>query len=288
MQWVLLVLVSAVFLSLRTLLTKKLLIKNDVLPVLFLVSLFSSGLMLFFKTEIILDFSFEVYTLLLLKSFVITIAWFCLYKAYKHLEVSTVSPLRNLSPIFLIILSIIFLNESITLLNYIGIFILIFSAYALELRSLKEFFEPLKLLKDKFFILIIISLIGNSISAVLDKIIIQHINYYSLLFVFYLFLSLMFLAILLFLDSLKSLQKLFERNNLIIVLLITFAALSADISYFIAVAMPSTLIVLIIPLRRLSTFFSTLIGGRIFRESNVLYKSAVCLVMVVGVYFVII
>ena len=286
MEWLFLILISTIFLASRTIFTKKLLVNNDALPILFFVSLISTISMIFFYKIIDLNLSLLVYGLILLKSSVIAIAWFCIYQAYKNLEISIISPLKNLSPIFLIILSLIFLEEKISLINYIGIILLIISAYFLETKSFSKILEPLKLFKSKYFQLIIISLIGSSISAVLDKIITQSINYYSLMFIFYLFLTIIYLVSIIIKKDLKSLSIFSGTKNITLILVITFSALLADFLYFIAVAMPSTLIILIIPLRRLSTFISTLFGGKLFHEKYLLHKSIICLIMIFAVFLI--
>lgn len=286
MEWLFLVLISAIFLASRTIFTKKLLANNNTLPMLFFISLISTISMIFFYKMIDLNLSLLVYGLILLKSSVIAVAWFCIYQAYKNLEISTVSPLRNLSPIFLIILSLIFLGEKASLINYIGIILLIVSAYLLETKSFSKMLEPFKFFKSKYFLLIIVSLIGNSISAVLDKIIIQSTNYYTLMFIFYLFLTILYFVFILIKKDLKSLSIFSGTKNIVLIFTITFSALLADFSYFMAVAMPSTLIILIIPLRRLSTFISTLLGGKLFHEKNLLHKSIICLIMVFAVFLI--
>jgi len=288
MNWVILILISAIFISIRNILTKKLLFKNDPLPIMFLISVFSLIGMIFFKTNIHGNLSMNIYILLIIKSIIIGIVWLCLYQAYKHMNISTISPLRNLSPLFLIIFSLIFLGENITFVNYFGIGLLIISAYALEIKSFRNLLEPLKIFKTKFFGYILISLIGSSISATLDKIILKSINYQSILFFFYLFISIFYLGIIFFKNDFSNIKKLFKPNQIVLILLITLSALIADFSYFIAAAIPATLIVLIIPLRRTSTFISTLIGGNFFKEKNIWYKGLICLVMILGVYLIII
>jgi bacterial/archaeal transporter family protein len=286
MEWLILVLISAVFLASRTILTKKILLKNDTLPLLFFVSLISTVVMIFFYKSISLDLTLVVYSLILLKSLVIAVAWFCIYQAYKNLDISTVSPLRNLSPIFLIVLSLIFLGEKASLINYVRIFILIISAYMLETKSFSNLLEPFKFFKTKYFLLIIISMIGNSISAILDKIILKSMNHHSLMFLFYLFLTIIYFIFIASRKNIKSLKLFSGVKNIILILAISASALLADFSYFMAVTIPGTLIILIIPLRRISTFISTLLGGRLFHEKNLLHKSIICLVMVFAVFLI--
>lgn len=253
---------------------------------LFLISLISTLLMILFYKMINLNSPFSIYGLILLKSVVISIAWLSIYQAYKKLEISRVSPLRNLSPLLLVILSFIFLGEVASLINYLGITILIISAYLIELKSFSQFFQPFKFFKSKYFILILISLIGNSISAVLDKIILESINYYSLMFIFYLFLTIIFFIFLVIKKDYQSLKLCLKGKSIFLIFMITLSALLADFSYFMAVAIPNTLIILIIPLRRLSTFLSTIFGGKLFNEKNLLYKSTICLLMIFAILLI--
>ena len=255
---------------------------------MFLISIFSLIGMVFFKDNITFDISLRIYGLLILKSLIMAIVWLFLYKAYQQLNISLISPLRNLSPIFLVVLSLIFLGENITLINYMGIGLIMVSAYVLEIKLGSSIFKPLKIFKSKFFVYVLISLLGSSISAILDKILLKDIHPYSLLFFFYLFMSIIYLGIVIFKKEVPSVKKLLNGNNLYLILAITLVSLIADITYAIAAAIPATLIVLLIPLRRLSTFISTIVGGKFFKEKNILYKSGICLIMILGIYLIII
>ncbi|PJE75723.1 hypothetical protein COV04_03380 [Candidatus Uhrbacteria bacterium CG10_big_fil_rev_8_21_14_0_10_48_11] len=141
------ILLSAVFLSARTILTKKVLFDNETMPLLFLVSLFSIIAMVGFWRDLTFFLSSHLYALLLLKSLLIAVSWFCIYQTFKYLPISTVARLRNLRFIFWVILAYFFLHESVTSIKYLGITILMISAYALELPSAKNFLEPLKQFK---------------------------------------------------------------------------------------------------------------------------------------------
>lgn len=72
------------------------------------------------------------------------------------LEPSTFSMLKQLSTVFLIILGIIFMNESVSLLKIIGIILIIFSNFLLT-------FEKGKIVINKYFIM---SFISNFLFAV--------------------------------------------------------------------------------------------------------------------------
>lgn len=286
MTWFSLVLISALFLSFRTILFKKILGDKNTLPVLFLSTLFLTILMLFFYRELSFSLSPFMLFLIIIKSIIIAAGWFFIFQAYKYLPISTVSPLRNLSPVILIVLSFFILGESVSLINYIGIFLLILSAYFLEVKSLKHIFEPLKFFKSKYFLFIFFSMTAGSISAILDKIILKSVDTYSLMFYYFLFISIIYFFVLLFQKEIKSLKPFLTKSNILTLFLIAVSMFMADMTYFNAVALPGTLIILIIPLRRLSTFLSTLFGGIFFHEKRLLQKSIICLVMIFAVYLI--
>ncbi|MFT4283173.1 MAG: EamA family transporter [Candidatus Woesearchaeota archaeon] len=288
MDWVILVLISAIFLGLKYVTIKKGLFEFKPLPILFFITLLGTLFTLYFVQDIQFILSAQTYTLIILKSLSITISWYFLYLAYKNLDISTVAPLKNLSPVFLVILSFLILGEQITLINYLGIFILILSAYALELKGLNNFLDPFKFMKSKFFIYIIIAIFTTSLSAVLDKVILTQTNYATIMFYFFLFLSIFYFLMLLCKKEIGEIKHLFiSKKYFALTILVAMLAFLADTFYFFAVSLPTTAVVLIIPFRNTSNLIATIVGGKLFSEGSVLYKSGVCVVMLVGVLLVV-
>jgi transporter family protein len=286
MNWIILILLSAIFMTIRTIFLKKDLDHDGTIITTFIMSTTILLITSIFNKNINLYLSPLTYFLLIIKSLIIAITWICLFQAYKILNISTVSPLRNLSPIILLVLSYFILNETLSFINFIGIIILILSAYALEIHSFKNIAEPLKIFKSKSFVLIIISFLGNSISAILDKIILKHTNPETTMYFFYFLISTIFFVIIIIKKLLANLIKSIKTNALNLMFVGIFAYLS-DLTYFFAVSNPKTLISIIIPLRRLSTLLTTLIGGSMFKEKNLFYKGAICCIMIFGVFLVI-
>ena len=58
--------------------------------------------------------------------------------------------------------------------------------------------------------------------------------------------------------------------------------------YYTAIAIPGALISLVIPIRRMSALFSTIIGGSIFHEDHHLQKIGASAVMIAGALIIII
>ena len=286
MNWIILILLSAVFLSVRTILTKKILQSQNTLPLLFYISLLSTLGMMVFYPEISLNVSLATFLLILLKSGIIALTWYCLYTAYKKLDISIVSPLQNLGPLFVVLFAFLFLGEQVGWINYAGIFLLITSAYLLKLESFRDLLKPFRFFRSHYFLLILVAVMGNSTSAVLDKILLKTINYHSLMFLFFAQLSIIFLVMIVLRRETAQLNMFTGKYAVGMVLAISGAAFLADYFYFQAVAMPGTLIILIIPLRKTSILLIILVGGSVFNEKYLIQKTIVTLVMILAVVMI--
>jgi uncharacterized membrane protein len=282
MNWILFALISAVFLALKKVLIKQELFLIDPLPLLLLISLSSAFFSFLFINPQNIFLSPSLFGFLALKGFMIAISWYAISQAYKNLPISTVAPLENLAPLFLVILSFCILGEKDLPLQYFGIILLLFSAYILELKNISDFFRPLQRFQNIFFGYILLSLLTSAFSAIIDKHIIYDSEKFLLLFWFYVFLSLFYFVFLMFSSRRSLFFSLFQKKTLVSIFLIALLAVLSDYFYFTAVAIPGTLIVLIIPLRRLANVFATVLGGSFFKEDRFWYKGGVALLMVLG------
>ncbi len=295
MLWIIYTLISAFFFGMKDILAKKVLNENikpielvfEEFLILFLI------LSLFFFTKIDF-FSYEtIWHLYLIKALIIFITTEVYFKLLEKYEISTVTPLLNLSPIFLLILSSLFLSELITTMQVIGILVILFSTYYLEIiihhhdseNPHLHHFNLISEMKSIFFIFTIILLVGVSFTAVIDKIILEKTNVFTNMF----FTSGIILFFLFFYYSKKhnlfqTFTNMKKNNDLLIISLFT------NISNFLilfAIAIPGALVSLIVPLRRTSTVFSSLIGGILFHEKHLLQKMISILIMLLGVFLII-
>jgi len=267
-------------------LTKKILQSENTQPLLFYISFLSTLGMLVFYSEISLNVSWITFLLVLFKSGIIALTWYCLYTAYKKLDISIVSPLENLGPLFVVLLGFLFLGEKVGWINYTGIFLLIASAYMLKLESFRDLLKPFRFFKSYYFLLILVAVVGNSTSAVLDKILLKTVNYHSLMFLFFAQLSIIFLVLIVLRRETAQLNMFSGKYSVGLVLTISIAAFLADYFYFQAVAMPGTFIILIIPLRKTSILINILLGGSMFKEKYLLQKAIVSLIMILAVVMI--
>lgn len=93
-------------------------------------------------------------------------------------EASRVIIFSNLRPLFVVLLAIVFLNEVLTLVKYIGIFLLVSGTILISYRKLK--LKKLSVRPTLKFLLPLPLLMA--ISDVIEKYLLNYINYWSLYF----------------------------------------------------------------------------------------------------------
>ena len=295
--WVILSFLSAIFYSLQTILSKKFLIKKNTSPnqIIFeygFIAIFFS--FVFFSSFIEYNSIIDYWYLYLLKSFLwISIVIYSL-KLLEKYDIGLVSPITNLSPIFLLVFSITILNEVLSFIQIIGIFIIIISILFLEItikhhnkkNPHKHYFNFVKKIKGDFFIWSFIFLIASSSTAIVDKILLKEVSVWS---------NLYFTSILIFIGTgiYFYRKKTLKKNFLFLIkepstLLITISRFLSDIFVLLAIAIPTSLVSLIIPIKRTSTIISSIFGGIMFSEKHLLKKIICVSFSLLGVILIVI
>lgn len=203
-------------------------------------------------------------------------------KALKHMDISIVSPMRNFSPAFTAFFAIILLSEQLSFMHIGGITILVLGSYVLEINFKKhDIFTPFKKVwKSKYLHLLFLSLVIYAISSVAGKYALSFSDPITLLFLIQLFISIIFI----FYVSLRrngpaDIKAGFRRAGWIIAVI---AVLTVSYRVLQWKAMALQYVSLVIPIKRLSTLFSTVIGGEFFNEEGLLQKAVACVIMILG------
>lgn len=209
-------------------------------------------------------------------------------KAIKHNQISLIYPLVNIKPVFVVILAYIFLAEKVAIIQMVGIFIILISAYLLESNHhLSDFLMPFKnlmLSKDNLYFLI--SIILLSITSILDKYVISnHLDIFSYFFIIWIFIAINFNAVHIikygFKDTVYCIKKL--RYLPFIVGFLSFGA-----NFLALKALSLTYVSLLTPFMMLTTLSVVFFGGRFFHEKYLLFRTVISIIMLVGVYLVIV
>lgn len=296
MMWIFYSLSSAIFFAIKDVISKKF-IKQNVSPNQIIFEeyflLLILVLILFFPAVDFNSISF-LWGFYLLKAIFVGGANLLYLNLLKTHDISTVSPLINLSPLFLLVFSTLFLAETISFIQLIGILIIMISTYFLEItyhhhkkaQPHKFHISDLRTKNSLFFFNAVLLLILFSGAAITDKLILKYVNVYTnlyftafVIFIIYLFYYIYEKSLI---SSFKHIIK--EPETLIIAV---FSIIS-NFLILLAMIVPGALISLIIPLRRTSTVFSSLFGGMLFHEKHLKRKIIATSFMLLGVFLIVI
>jgi drug/metabolite transporter (DMT)-like permease len=137
---------------------------------------FITGLIIFFVTGFY-PIDLRSLFIILLSGFLTTIYLLPYYKALSLDEASYVIPLFNFYPIFVLVLSFIFLRESLSVMQYVGCAIIIFAGFLLSIERLNR---KIFILRKSFFYMILSSLLFAG-AQVLYKFGVQEIPFWNTL-----------------------------------------------------------------------------------------------------------
>lgn len=289
MPWYVLALISALFIGFYEISEKKALTKVHSFSFIVAASfiMLVTALPLLWIREIQIVTQFQLLLLSIGCIFTASIYVFAA-RALRHLDISEYSPMMNLSPLFLLVFSWLFLSEAPSPVSLIGIALVVSGAYFLELNH-HDWFGPFRRMKEnKYIHFLILALIFGSMSALMDKVIINNGVTADSLFFYKKVIVAIILVIVsqFFYKGHKNVMKVYRSVLPWVILAAVFYNL-ADYAYFMAVASPTALIALIIPVKRMSAIISTVLGGESMGEKHIFHKAVAAVIMLSGVFFIV-
>ena len=184
----------------------------------------------------------------------------------------------NLSRIvFSIIMSVVFLGEKLTVLLIVGAIIIILGLFLVNkvsnIKSKKE-------TSLKVILILLVSCLLSSISAIIDKQVLKYINPIQLQFWF-----LLFLAILLFKHKKLDLKKI-KKNYWILIAAICLTV--ADRFLFKANEIPESKVSIMTLIKQVSVIEGIILGKILFDEKNIIKKLLFSLLIIIGIVLTVI
>lgn len=278
-NWIVLSILSALFLAFYDLSKKHALIENAVLPVLVLSTtcgaIFISPAFLLsqFWPEVIKGSVFFVHTIslethgfLLIKAIIVSTSWLLAYFALKHLPITIASPIRATAPFFTILGAILLFHENPSILQWLGIILILVSYYLFSIIGKKE---GILFLKSPWVALLVGATIIGAGSALYDKYLIQNLSLPPVVVQFWFSVYLVLVQwIILLLFWLPRRKRLTPFSWTWSIPCIGILLIVADFVYFHAISNPDTMISIISPIRRSNAFFALILGGLLFNEIN--------------------
>ena len=217
------------------------------------------------------------------------IAFFLVMHAVRHMEVSTASPFFLFEPALIVILAFLFLNEGLTRGQVGGIGLLLFGTYVLETHKFRNALEPLReLMRSRYIHFILLAMFIYSLTAIGDRFVLSRYNIepWTYLALAQILVALAYMAMLsIFHDGVKGITNGFKVSGgwIFLIALFTIGYRLADVF-----AVKISYVGLVQAVKKLSVFFSVLIGGELFHEHNLGRKVLASAIMLAGAILIVI
>lgn len=139
-MWVFYSLFFAIWTALQTFLTKNLTKRISPLPLLYIFFLFNvpiTFILLLFLGGVP-EVTSNFYLYIGIAGFLDAIAFVCSFLAISRSSISLIAPMASFSPVFTILIAIFALNEIPTPIKFVGILLVVFGAYLLNIADIKQ------------------------------------------------------------------------------------------------------------------------------------------------------
>lgn len=295
MEWYFFVLISAALFSFYYIILKVNLHHKHVPDYLFIYSLFAlaAALPLYKFVQALQPLQ---YILIYADALMLTLFFITLTYAYKHLELSEISPLSNLTLVLTVVGGLVLFHERLRIVNIIGILLIVTGAYILEVGiKLDKIKRLVAHIRTKYVRLALVSSVFSASSLLLDKIILEPsaigldiipTNVFTLQVFTRLFIAVN-MAVFVIIKS-RSFDGVTHaiRTSSFMIFLAAIAYTLGNLAYYKAMSVQYA--ALVVPLLSLSSLMTTIIGGELFHEHNLAQKVVATLIMIAGTYFVVI
>jgi bacterial/archaeal transporter family protein len=276
---------SALFFSLNHILRKKILENSNVLEMMIITGSMGFLMMLPFIGFIDFNVSPRNLFLILINAVLAISGTFLLNIAYKNCEISTVSPLLNINPLFVILLSYFALGEVLNNIQFAGVVLILIGGYIITLKSVGHFFRPFTSMPKKYFLLVLTTLVLWSFCPILIRIVILKTD--ALTYMFFYSMSLFWILIIVMVARNKFLDVIaLAKERWLLLAITSLFWVTSDFLQMAAIAIPSALVSLLMPVKRISNLFTVTLGGSLFKEKNLKMKSTACVIMLIGLFVI--
>jgi drug/metabolite transporter (DMT)-like permease len=290
MPWQIIVIALILVTSTATILEKFTLKKEHALQYLTLLSLliFLFSLPLLFLGKI--NFAIEpiFWGLIIFPAIITSLAALFFAKSLRHLDVSCVLPMINLSTVTTVIAAFIIFNERINLIQAFGITLLIIGAYTLEAGNFNNLLNPAKIFVKNFrssaHQFLFFSIIFYSVAFILDKWLLTQVPVFTYFFIIILYSAIFYLSLTFgFYEGISDLKRGFVAGGKLILPIAILFLFQALLWFKLITLVP---LALLTPTFRLHTLVSSLVGGTILKEKNLFWRIGTAVLMLLGAFLV--
>jgi len=285
MTWFFIALLSSFFSAFAAITQKKVLFNRSPLEFSFLLAIVN----LVFSIPFFLGINYATLnasnlSILFVKSIIGVAAFLCVMTALKNLQISNALPLLALTPGFVAIFAFFLLGETLKTTEVVGLLSLVGGTYILESKDLKEILFPLKVfIKSKYHRYVLAALFLFTASSIMDKLLLvkMHLSPISLTAFQHLFFALLFSIV--FFSSKQNREETnltFKKHDFGWIVLISLFTIGYRYTQIVSISLAS--VALTLAVKRTSVLWATIIGGKIFKDANLLKKTIAVLFILLG------
>ncbi|MBQ8546612.1 MAG: DMT family transporter [Clostridia bacterium] len=287
--WILLILLYGIFKGLREALKKKSMEKHSVIELLFFYTLFAFLMTIPFSiNQGILDVSYKYHIAIFIKSFVIFLAWLCALNSIKRLPLSIYGVMDMGRMLFTIILGVIFLGESISLFQGIGMTFVLLGVTLVNFTTKKKAEKNTTL---KVLPLVLASCVLNACSGVADKFLLSTSPDRWIFGAEVLTPTQMQFWYMLYLTALYGIYILIKREKINVkscikspwIWILSALFITADKALFVANADPNSKVVVMTLIKQSSVLVTIAMGRIIYKEKNIFYRVLCAIIIIAGI-----
>ena len=283
-MWIFLAFLSAVFVSLLEIVTKKISHKVDIYVMSWSWLFFSlPSLYLLLFIERIPPLGPQFWGAVLASTTILTISVVCYCRALQSSDLSTTVPMLAFTPILLLVTSPVMLKEYANHWGIIAIVMIVLGSYILNIKSLNRgWFYPFKALFDQSgprFMLIVAVL--YSIGANVDKIGVINSSPFMWVLVLYTSLSVILTGLMI----IKS-RNIYGQLKAAWPILLLAGSLNGIGVLFQMYAIKLTLVPYVIGIKRTSVIMTSLFGLIYLKEKGLIERLIGISLMVLGVFMI--
>lgn len=293
-MWFLLGILSALLLGCYDVSQKRALRNWDVIPVIFLSTLFSSlllGLMLLCsRFGLIVEGSLfyvpvvdlRTHALIFLKSALVLSSWLCSYTAIKHLPLTVVTPINATRPMWTLVGALLLFGEQLNAWQWAGVGVALLSFYAF---SVVDKLEGIHFTRNKYIWCVLIGTTLGAFSGLYDKHLMRQFDHNAVQ-AYYTFYQCLMMGIVWMVN--RNMKK--EKGKIIMGSLLPIMGISvfltlADFAYLLALSYPDSLISVLSTVRRAGAVVPFTYGIFVMKDQNPRYKTLCMLGVLLGMLF---
>ncbi len=193
--------------------------------------------------------------------------WYWMTRAYDGGDLSHVYPIMRSAPALIVILSILFLGEHVTLLAAIGVVTILLGIYMINMKkfSLQGFLEPIESLREKHTQFALITACAVTAYSLQDKIVIGHMDPLLYAYALNVIITLYWAPFIYRYKTRVQIRTEWERSPRDILL---NAVIGTSSYALILVALTMERVSYVASLRQISIVFGVLLGGHLLQERH--------------------